>query len=291
MLGFNGNLNTGLTLRAARIVEGIAQVRVGATLLLDSDPEAEEAETRLKASAVLAAIRDERPQRAPRVSSSTPPAGQGLRVLMVDHHDSFVHTLGSYFREHGVHLQTLRPSLARARVQRQRPDLVILSPGPGRPADVDLSATLALCLAQNIPVFGVCLGLQGIVEHFGGQLGVLDDALHGKASVVRHEGTALFAGVASPFLVGRYHSLHAQQVPDCLHVTARSEDGVVMAVEHRTLPVLAVQFHPESLLTLDNEAGRLLVANVVHYARSLQRESHVHPVNGSPAHAQYDAQP
>jgi len=294
MLGFDGNLNTGLTLRAARIVDGVAQVRVGATLLLDSDPDAEEAETRLKASAVLAAIRGEALVRrgsgaqqhpVPRLEAGT------LRVLMVDHHDSFVHTLGSYFREHGVQLQTLRPALARAFLQTRDVDLVILSPGPGRPADAGVSDTLALCLARDIPVFGVCLGLQGIVEHFGGTLGVLDEALHGKASRVQHTGSLLFAGVAPEFTAGRYHSLHALQVPDCLQVTARTADGVVMAIEHRTLPVLAVQFHPESLLSLEDEAGRHLVANVVHYARSLQRApTTTHPINGSLAHVQPHAQ-
>ena len=293
MLGFNGNLNTGLTLRAARIVDGVAQVRVGATLLLDSDPDAEEAETRLKASAVLAAIRAEGPVRRPAGAAllpTVPRDASPLRVLMVDHHDSFVHTLGSYFREHGVQLQTLRPELAREHLQTQKVDLVILSPGPGRPADAGVSDTLALCLARNIPVFGVCLGLQGIVEHFGGTLGVLDEALHGKASRVQHTGSPLFAGVAPQFTAGRYHSLHALLVPECLAVTARTADGVVMAVEHRTLPVLAVQFHPESLLSLEDEAGRHLVANVVHYARSLQRAPTTHPNNGSLAHAQPHAQ-
>jgi anthranilate synthase len=303
LLGFNGDMNTGLTLRAARIVDGVAQVRVGATLLLDSDPQAEEAETRLKASAVLAAIRGERPLRA---SPSVVPERSGLdadepalRVLMVDHHDSFVHTLGSYLREQGVQLRTLRPALARAALQAEPFDLVVLSPGPGRPADAGLSATLALCLARQLPVFGVCLGLQGIVEHFGGSLGVLDAPLHGKASWVQHTGSPLFAGVPPRFAAGRYHSLHAQTVPDCLQVIARTQDGVVMAVEHRRLPVQAVQFHPESLLSLQQDAGRTLLANVVHYARSRRRAlserntSHMtsHTTHGTSAHDQLTAQP
>ncbi len=301
LLGFNGDMNTGLTLRAARIVDGVAQVRVGATLLLDSDPEAEEAETRLKASAVLAAIRGEAlrrpalpmPQRTP--TPDEPP----LRVLMVDHHDSFVHTLGSYLREQGVQLQTLRPALARVALQEHTFDLVVLSPGPGRPADAGLSDTLALCLARQLPVFGVCLGLQGIVEHFGGSLGVLDTPLHGKASTVQHTGSPLFAGVSPRFAAGRYHSLHALAVPDCLQVTARTDDGVVMAVEHRSLPVQAVQFHPESLLSLQQDAGRTLLANVVHCARARRRALSEcrtrppisHTTHGTPAHDQLPAQP
>jgi len=266
-IGFDGNLNTGLTLRAARIKDGIAQVRVGATLLMDSDPEAEEAETRLKASAVLAAVRGA--ANTNRAQASVPLAdGKDLKILMVDHRDSFVHNLASYFREHGVQLQTLRPALARQRLQSEAFDLVILSPGPGRPDDFGLRETLALCEQKRVPVFGVCLGLQGIVEYFGGELGVLDVPMHGKPSTVQHNGGVLFADVPDRFTAGRYHSLHARRVPDCLQVTASTEDGVVMAVEHRTLPMLAVQFHPESILSLDHNAGQRLVANVVHYALS-----------------------
>lgn len=275
-IGFNGDLNTGLTLRAARIKDGMAQVRVGATLLMDSDPEAEEAETRLKASAMLAAIRAEP---LPEKRSSSPVLNHScvpLRVLMVDHRDSFVHNLGSYFREHGVHLQTLRPEFARARLQRgEAYDLVILSPGPGRPEDFDMARTLTLCTARNIPVFGVCLGLQGIVEFCGGSLAVLAEPIHGKPSCIVNNGGILFKGLSERINVGRYHSLHAESLPDCLQIRAHTDSGVVMAVEHRTLPLLAVQFHPESIMSLEENSGRALVGNVVQYALdiALQRAS------------------
>ena len=272
-IGFNGDLNTGLTLRAARIKDGLAQVRVGATLLMDSDPEAEEAETRLKASAMLAAIRAE-PLPAKRALSPVISAsGAPLRVLMVDHRDSFVHNLGSYFREHGVQLQTLRPEFARARLQRGDVyDLVILSPGPGRPSDFAIAQTLALCMASKTPVFGVCLGLQGIVEFCGGTLATLDEPMHGKPSSIQHDGGVLFKGLPERINVGRYHSLHAQTLPDCLRATAHTEDGVVMALEHRSLPLLAVQFHPESIMSLEENSGRALVANVVQYALDIAQQ-------------------
>lgn len=277
-IGFDGNLNTGLTLRAARIKNGVAQVRVGATLLMDSDPEAEEAETHLKASAMIAAIRGDRSAISASIPSvsefvalaqkSAPP----LRVLMIDHHDSFVHNLGSYFREHNVQLETLRPTLARRQLHQQHYDLVILSPGPGRPDDFLMSETLAVCIARNFPVFGVCLGLQGIVEYFGGALNVLEEPMHGKSSSVVHTGGKMFDGVAEVFTVGRYHSLHAAAVPDCLRITATTDDRVVMAIEHTTLPILAVQFHPESILSLEHNVGRRLVGNVVQYALARQRQ-------------------
>lgn len=272
-IGFNGDLNTGLTLRAARIKDGMAQVRVGATLLLDSDPEDEEVETRLKASAMLAAIRAEPLARTRDAAKRPVVEAAGLRVLMVDHRDSFVHQLGSYFREHGVALTTLRAELARAQLSAgERYDLVILSPGPGRPKDFAVAQTIALCCAAETPVFGVCLGLQGIVEYFGGSLALLDQAVHGKASTITHTGEGMFEGVAQACQFGRYHSLYAAQLPDCLRVTARTDEGVVMALEHRDLPILAVQFHPESILSLRENSGQKLVANVVQYAQAVVKQ-------------------
>src|SRR5581483_3150155 len=146
-----------------------------------------------------------------------------------------------------------------------RPDLVVLSPGPGRPSDFDVSRTISLCLERRLPLFGVCLGLQGIVEHFGGQLAVLDEPVHGKPSTIVVKGGQLFEGLPDTFEAGRYHSLYAvrETLPRELEATAETPDGVIMAVEHRQLPVAAVQFHPESILTLSGEVGLQLVRNVV----------------------------
>lgn len=276
-IGFNGNLNTGLTLRTMRIKDGVAEVRAGATLLIDSDPDSEEAETRLKASALLDAVRGRpAPRKAGAADSFVPMlreslAGRGgLRALMVDHQDSFVHNLAGYFRQCGVHLITLRPELARQALASESFDLVILSPGPGRPADHAMDDVLALCTQQQMPVFGVCLGLQGMVEYLGGALGVLDYPMHGKPSLIRNQGGIVLQGLGEQFEAGRYHSLFASQVPDCLQVVARTADGITMAVEHRQLPWLAVQFHPESILTQANNAGLRLVGNVVNYALSVK---------------------
>ena len=272
-IGFNGNLNTGLTLRTMRIKNGVAEIRAGATLLVDSDPEAEEAETRLKASALLRAIRGEqalatasselRGEELSRELESGAAEFADIRVLMVDHQDSFVHNLAAYFRRCGVQLLTLRPEAARAYLQSHRVDLVILSPGPSRPQDFAMQETIDVARAQEVPLFGVCLGLQGIVEYFGGSLTALDYPMHGKPSAVSHEASPLFAGLPATFTAGRYHSLVADWVPDCLSVTARTEDGKVMAVEHRSLPVSAVQFHPESIMSLEGECGFRLVRNVL----------------------------
>ena len=264
LLGFDGNLNTGLTLRTIRVKDGAAEVRVGSTLLYDSEPDAEEEETRLKASAFLDALRRPRGAEAgARVEGRI--EGVGRHVLLVDHQDSFVHTLANYLRQTGALVTTRRAGFPASVLDELRPDLVVLSPGPGTPSDFDLSGTLRALLARGIPTFGVCLGLQGLVEHLGGELGVLDYPMHGKASRIQVRGGRLFAGLPAAFTAGRYHSLFAlrEKLPAVLEVTAESEDGIVMAVEHLHLPLAAVQFHPESIMSLEGDVGLRLLRNVV----------------------------
>ena len=264
-LGFDGNMNTGLTLRTVRVKDGIAEVRAGATLLFGSDPEGEEAETRLKASALIDAIRRDDSACAPRVEAGADRVGDGRRVMMVDHEDSFVHTLAGYFRRTGAEVTTYRAGFPRRLIAEERPDLVLLSPGPGRPEDFSVGETIGAALSAGVALFGVCLGLQGIVEYYGGHLSVLPAPMHGKPSMVNVRGGRLFEGLPGRFEGGRYHSLHADRgtFPDALEITAESDDGIVMAVEHPDLPVAAVQFHPESILTLDDDAGLDVVMNVM----------------------------
>ncbi len=260
----DGGADTALTLRTIRLAGGRAEVRVGATLLMDSVPDDEEAETRLKAAALLAVLEaDAAPPAVPAAAAARP--GDGRRVVVVDHEDSFVHTLADYLRQSGAEVVVVRRKQAAAAMARLAPDLVVLSPGPGRPPDFAVGETIALALARGAALFGVCLGLQGIAEHFGGTLAV-GPACHGKASwiEVAGDGGRLLAGLPRRFQAGRYHSLHAvaDSLPAELQVTARA-DGLVMALEHRHLPVAAVQFHPESLLTLADGIGHRLVANVM----------------------------
>jgi anthranilate synthase len=262
---FDGNMNTGLTLRTIRMQDGVAEVRAGATLLYDSDPQAEEAETRLKASAMFTAIRGPTAAAAARAPRSTG-VGGGRKVLLIDHEDSFVHTLANYIRTTGAEVVTMRPELARSELrQRAHSDLVVLSPGPGRPADFSMAETLELLVERRLPIFGVCLGLQGIVEYFGGSLDVLDVPMHGKPSLVRVLGGRLLDGLPCEFTVGRYHSLHARRssLPSALSITAETEDRVIMAIEHTSLPITAVQFHPESVMTSQNEVGMPVINAVL----------------------------
>jgi anthranilate synthase len=263
VIGFNGNLNTGLTLRTMRILDGMAQVRAGATLLYDSDPVAEELETRVKASALIAALSPEHEQAAP--ARPVYASGQGLTVLLVDHQDSFVHTLGNYLRQTQAKVVTLRAGFDASELDRLKPDLVVLSPGPGTPSEFNLNGTIAQCLERQIPLFGVCLGLQGLVEYFGGKLGVLDYPMHGKPSPVTRLESAYFGALPPVFTAGRYHSLYAlpEHFPASLRAIAHTEDGVIMAIEHQELPVFAVQFHPESILSLGGGIGMQLIDHAV----------------------------
>ncbi len=277
MIGFDGGMNTGLTLRTAHIRDGIAAVRAGATLLFDSDPEAEEAETRLKARALLETLADagREPSAAPDTAAAPPAvrpeqAGAGMSVLLVDHEDSFVHTLAGYLRELGAEVTTLRAGFDPALLDSYAPDLVVLSPGPGRPADFGCDKLLGILDERGLPAFGVCLGLQAMVEHGGGSLGLLATPVHGKPGRVRVLGGSLLAGLPGEFTAARYHSLHArpEQVPGQFEVTAVTADGVVMAIEDGEHGRWAVQFHPESILTASGRAGHQVLANVLGLVRA-----------------------
>lgn len=270
-LGFNGDADTGLTLRTLRLAAGRVEVRVGATLLYDSDPDAEHAECLLKGSALFAVLEDAPAPAQPAATATRAPleqTGAGRRVLLVDHEDSFVHTLADYLRQTGATVETYRAGPARARLD-EGFDLVVLSPGPGAPRDFALNETIEACLSRNLPIFGVCLGLQGLAEYFGGRLGRISPPMHGKASKIWVLGGRVFDGLPSGFQAGRYHSLHAvaASLPSELKVTAHSEDGIVMAFEHERLPIAAVQFHPESILTATDAIGHLMIANVMRHVR------------------------
>lgn len=270
VLGFDGNLNTGLTLRTVSIRDGVAQLRAGGTLLIDSEPEEEERESELKAAAFLEALRgtdDEHPGPA-RITLPTP-GSPPPRVLLLDCEDSFVHTLANYVRQAGAVVRTIRapldPAELSAQIESYHPDLLLLSPGPGRPEDFGVGKAVETAIGAGLAVWGVCLGLQGIVEHLGGRLDLLGYPMHGKPSTVRIRGGRLLEGLPEEFQAGRYHSIHAlaEAMPEQLEVTAVSDDGVVMAIEHRTLPIAAVQFHPESIMSARGEVGLQLVYQAV----------------------------
>jgi anthranilate synthase len=281
-IGFDGSMNTGLTLRTAHITRGIAAVRAGATLLYDSIPDAEEKETHIKARALLETLAEAdrlaQDEPGPTTQAVAPAAvlaagDRSLRVLLVDHQDSFVHTLGDYFRQHGAEVTTLRFGFSPDLLDSYAPDLVVLSPGPGRPADFGCAALLDQVYARGLPTFGVCLGLQAMVEHTGGTLSLLPEPAHGKPGLVRVGGGELLAGLPGEFAAGRYHSLYApaEEVRGGFVVTATTPDGVVMAIEDAAAGRWAVQFHPESILTASGRAGHQVIRNVLDLCRAREK--------------------
>jgi len=260
-VNFDGSINTGLTIRTIRMKDGLAEVRVGATCLFDSDPAAEDRECHVKAAALFQALRGDPPKP---LSAFAPDAtGSGKQVLLIDHDDSFVHMLADYFRQVGASVTVVRHVHAQAMLKQRAWDLLVLSPGPGRPEDFGIKGTIDTALEKKLPIFGVCLGVQAIGEYFGGRLGQLSQPAHGRPSPVKVHGGCLMQNLPEEIVVGRYHSLYVEgdSMPGELVVTAATDDGVAMAIEHRALPVAGVQFHPESLMSLGGEVGLRIVEN------------------------------
>jgi anthranilate synthase/aminodeoxychorismate synthase-like glutamine amidotransferase len=171
-------------------------------------------------------------------------------ILLVDNYDSFTYNLAHLFQELGAEVVVRRNDAIDADdAEALAPSHLVVSPGPGRPEESGATLAILERLAPRVPTLGVCLGHQAIVQLYGGEIGRARELVHGKASAVRHDGRGVFRDLPQPFDAGRYHSLAATSVPDALEVTARGEDGEVMGVRHRELPVEGVQFHPESVLT------------------------------------------
>jgi anthranilate synthase/aminodeoxychorismate synthase-like glutamine amidotransferase len=171
-------------------------------------------------------------------------------ILLVDNYDSFTYNLAHLFGELGAEVDVRRNDVIDAdEAEKLEPSHLVVSPGPGRPGDAGATLEVIRRLAPKVPTLGVCLGHQAIVEVFGGEVGRAKSIVHGKASVISHDGLGLFRGLPDDFIAGRYHSLAATSIPEELDVSATCADGEVMAVRHRELRVDGVQFHPESVLT------------------------------------------
>ncbi len=183
------------------------------------------------------------------------------KLLLIDNYDSFTYNLVQAFLVLDVDVHVHRnDQITLAEAEALNPTHLCISPGPGRPSDAGLSLDMIAAFEGKVPVLGVCLGHQSMVQHFGGEIVSAARLMHGKTSFIEHDGKGLFAGLSQPLEVGRYHSLAAKRdaIPDCLEVTARTEGGEIMGVRHKTLPMESVQFHPESVLTPEGDA---LLAN------------------------------
>jgi len=184
-----------------------------------------------------------------------------MMLLMLDNYDSFTYNLVQYFGELGEDVRVFRnDQITLEEIEALKPDHICVSPGPCAPAQAGISIPLIQRFAGRIPILGVCLGHQAIGEAIGGRIVRAKEIMHGKTSLITHTGTDVFAGLASPFTVIRYHSLAIERetLPECLTITSQTADGEIMGVRHQTLPVYGVQFHPESILS---EHGHALLQN------------------------------
>lgn len=183
-------------------------------------------------------------------------------ILVIDNYDSFTYNLVQYLGELGAELCVRRNDEVTVEELESelRPEKIVISPGPGRPAEAGVTPEVIRRLAGRVPMLGVCLGHQAIGEAFGGRVVRAPAPVHGKPAGVSHDGRTVFAGLPARFNVGRYHSLvvERESLPACLEVSAETRDGIIMGLRHRELPVEGVQFHPESVLT---EGGKLLLEN------------------------------
>lgn len=183
-------------------------------------------------------------------------------LLVIDNYDSFTYNLVQYFGEMGTEMRVIRNDEMdlRSIESEVRPERILISPGPGTPDDAGISLEVLRRFAGRLPILGVCLGHQAIGQHFGGRVVRAPEPVHGKPTMVIHDGKTIFRGLPDKFRAGRYHSLIIDHngLPDVLEVSAESPDGLIMAVRHRELPIEGVQFHPESILT---EHGRKLLQN------------------------------
>jgi para-aminobenzoate synthetase component 2 len=197
-------------------------------------------------------------------------------ILMIDNYDSFTYNLVQYLGEMGEELKVVRnDQISIGEIGQLNPKFLMISPGPCSPNEAGISLDAIKSFAGKTPIFGVCLGHQSIAQVFGGEVVTAERLMHGKTSMIYHDGKTIFSGLDNPFPAGRYHSLivKKENLPDDLEVSAWTEEGEIMAIRHKTLPVEGVQFHPESILT---PAGKQLLKNFISYYKN----EHVLQVEG-----------
>lgn len=265
----NGNINTGITIRTIHLKDNIANYSVGASLVYDSIGADEAIETQIKATSFFNIFK---PKKEELIQEKTQ-YETDFKVVVIDNEDSFVNTLSDYFRQTGAKVVTYRHGVDIELILSEKPDLIMHSPGPKLPKDFNMKELIKKITALNIPQFGVCLGLQGIVETFGGTLRKLDIPQQGKQWLINHKNKNIFSSLKNDVYVGAYHSWVANEAdfPSCLEITAQNETGLIMGIAHKEKPIWAVQFHPESIMSANFDFGMKLIQNVVKCAKESKK--------------------
>jgi len=266
----NGNMNTGITIRTIHLKDGIANYSAGASLVYDSVGIDEAIETKIKANSFFNIFNPS----VNEVKIENEPVGTGLKVLVIDNLDSFVNTLSDYFRQTNADVVTYRCGVDLSTILSEKPDLILHSPGPKLPKDFNMHYYVKELTKLNIAQFGVCLGLQGIVETFGGKLEKIKIPQQGKKWIINHNSKSIFEGIKSPIEAGAYHSWVAsfEDFPSELEIIAKCELDYIMAIAHKNKAIWGVQFHPESIMSNVDDFGHKLIENVTKLTRKNKNE-------------------
>ncbi len=194
-----------------------------------------------------------------------------MKIVFIDNFDSFANTIAAYFINAGAEVVMYNSNCTLETIEKEKPELILLGPGPNGPKEAGNYLKVIEKFHKRIPIFGICLGFQAIMEYFGEPVRPLQEVMHGQASEIKHDGKTIFAGIASPAKFARYHSLGVTKVPKNFIVSAKT-GKIIMAARHKTLPIEGVQFHPESILSMHNDTGRKLVENVIREIKNRKRE-------------------
>ncbi len=185
-----------------------------------------------------------------------------MKVIFIDNYDSFANTIEAYFINAGAEVIMYTSNCSIEAIKKENPDLILLGPGPNGPKEAGNYLEVIDKFHKTTPIFGICLGFQAIMEYFGEEVKPLQEIMHGSASEIEHDGKTIFRGISQNEKFARYHSLGVLKVPNCFEISAKTND-IIMSARHKTLPIEGVQFHPESILSMHNNAGKTLIENVV----------------------------
>jgi anthranilate synthase/aminodeoxychorismate synthase-like glutamine amidotransferase len=187
-----------------------------------------------------------------------------IKIIYVDNYDSFANTIEAYFINAGAEVVMYNSNCSIKTIEKEKPNIILLGPGPNGPKEAGNYLKVIEHFHKRTPIFGICLGFQAIMEYFGEPVKPLKEVMHGQASEIQHDGKTIFEGITPKQKFARYHSLGVLKVPQSFEISAKAGE-VVMAARHKTLPIEGVQFHPESILSMENEGGKKLIANVLKY--------------------------